>query len=259
VPAQKGIPLSRLGDVNHFIAASRAARSSDELRAIMEPMAREMGFDYYALFQHVKSFSWNRKKGLAISNFPRGWVDYFIENRFSADDPIHLASYRTGVGFAFDQIPSLITVSEKQQRIMEASRRAGLTDGFCVPAHIPGETNGTCTFVVKDGAELPRANLPMAQLVGSFAYEAARQLVLRSEGSIEGEVPKSLTTRQLECVALVGRGKSDWEIAQILGIREDTVTDHINEARRRVGVSRRAELPIHALFRGDLTFRDILH
>lgn len=250
--------MSRLADVNHFIAASRAAASTDELRAIMEPMAREMGFDFYALFQHVKSFSWKQKKALAISNFPRGWIDYFIENRFSADDPIHLASYRTGVGFAFEQIPSLITISDKQQRIMEASRRAGLTDGFCVPAHVPGETNGTCTFVVREGAELPRANLPMAQLVGSFAYEAARQLALR-EGGLERQEPKPLTTRQLECVALVGRGKSDWEIAQILGIREDTVTDHINEARRRVGVSRRAELPIHALFRGDLTFSDILH
>ena len=135
-----------------------------------------------------------------------------------------------------------------------------------MPVHIPGETNGTCTFAVKEG-DLPADNLPMAQLVGSFAYEAARQLMLRGEGILECEDPKPLTTRQLECVALVRRGKSDWEIGQILGIREDqilgiredTVTDHLNEARRRIGVSRRAELPIHALFRGELTFSDIIH
>ena len=48
--------LSRLADVNQFIAASRAARSADDLRALMEPITQEMGFYGYALFQHVKHF-----------------------------------------------------------------------------------------------------------------------------------------------------------------------------------------------------------
>ncbi len=249
--------MSRLGDVNQFISASRAARCADDLRALMAPITREMGFNSYALFQHVKHFSWKRKKALAISNFPRSWLEYFFENRLSTDDPIHLASYRTSVGFPFDQIPKLIPMTDRQHRIMEASRRAGLADGFCVPAHIPGETNGTCTFVVENGAELPRQNLPMAQLVGSFAYEAARQLMLKGEQVVRGT--KGLTTRQLECVVLVGKGKTDWEIARVLGIREDTVKEHLEEARRRCGVSKRVELPIHALYRGSISFQDIMN
>jgi LuxR family quorum-sensing system transcriptional regulator CciR len=249
--------LSRLGDVNQFIAASRTARSADDLRGLMDPITREMGFHAYALFQHVQHFSWKQKKALAISSFPRGWLDYFFEKNLSADDPIHLASYRTGVGFRFDQIPRLIPITERQQKIMEASRRAGLTDGFCVPAHVPGETNGTCTFVVQNGAELPEANLPMAQLVGSFAYEAARQLILRGEKLVRPV--EALTNRQLECIVLVGKGKTDWEIGHVLGIREDTVKEHLEEARRRCGVSRRAELPIHALYRGSLSFSDIMN
>ena len=249
--------MSRLGDVNQFITASRAARSAEDLRALMEPITTEMGFDCFALFQHVKHFSLKQKKLLAISNYPRSWLEYFAENRLSADDPIHLASYRTGVGFSFSQIPSLIEVSERQRRIMEASKRAGLTDGFCVPAHIPGETNGSCTFAMKNGAELPTDNLSMAQLVGSFAYEAARQLLMRGEKV--RAAPDTLTTRQLECVILVGKGKTDWEIARVLGIKEDTVTEHLDEARRRCGVSRRAELPVHALYRGDISFGDMIN
>lgn len=249
--------MSRLGDVNQFIAASRTARNADDLRALMGPITREMGFHSYALFQHVKHFSWKQKKALAISNFPRSWLEYFFENKFSTHDPIHLASYRTSVGFRFDQIPSLIPITDRQQKIMEASRLAGLTDGFCVPAHIPGETNGTCTFVVEDGAPLPIENLPMAQLVGSFAYEAARQLIMKGEKVVRAG--EALTTRQLECIILVGKGKTDWEIGHVLGIREDTVKEHLEEARRRCGVSRRAELPIHALYRGSVSFNDIMN
>lgn len=251
--------VSRLADVNQFIAASRAARSADDLRALMEPITKEMGFHCYALFQHGARFSWSQGDALAISNFPRPWIDYFVKNRLSAEDPIHLASNRTSVGFAFEHIPKLIKISDRQRKIMEASRRAGLTDGFCVPAHVPGEANGTCTFVVQNGAELPRHNLPMAQLVGSFAYEAARQLLLKGNKLLRAAASEPLTSRQLECIILVGKGKTDWEIARVLGIQEDTVKEHLEEARRRCGVSRRAELPIHALYRGSLNFSDIIN
>lgn len=248
--------MSQLGDVNQFIEASRIVRSADELRALMEPITREMGFDCYAIFQHVHDFTW-RKQALAISNYPRSWLDYFFENRFTADDPIHTASYRTSIGFSFERIPELIEISDRQQKILEESRRAGLTDGFCVPAHIPGEANGTCTFVVKNGGELPTENLPMAQLVGNFAYEAARQLVLNGDNVVRS--PEAFTARQLDCIVLVGKGKTDWEIARVLGIREDTVKEHLEEARRRCGVSRRTELPVHALFRGSISFNDIIN
>lgn len=250
--------MSRLTDVNAFIAASRAARSPDDLRALMEVITGEMGFHCYALFQHVKHFSWDKKKSLALSNFSRAWLEHFVANRMHAHDPVFLASHKTAVGFSFDQIPAMINLTERQRYILEAGRNAGIANGFCVPAHIPGEANGTCTFTISQG-DLPIENLPMAQLVGSFAYEAARQLLLRGEKIVPFEPAKGLTNRQLECVIFVGRGKSDWEIAQILGLKEDTVTDHLNDARRRLGVSRRAELPIHALYRGDLCFNDILN
>lgn len=251
--------MSRLRDVNQFIAASRSARSADDLRALMEPITSDMGFHSYALFQHVKHFSWKKKRSLAISNFPRQWLEHFLGQRMHAHDPVLLAGQRTAVGFKFDEIASLIEMTDRQRDVLEEGRRAGITDGYCVPIHVPGETNGVCSFVVRDGSPLPADNLPMAQLVGCFAYEASRQLLLAGDPILRRPDVQSLTSRQLECIVLVARGKTDWEISQILGLKEDTVTDHINEARRRCGVSRRTELVVHTLYNGDLTFNDILH
>jgi LuxR family quorum-sensing system transcriptional regulator CciR len=249
--------MSRLSDVNSFIEQSRQCRAADDLRRLMEAITCEMGFHSYALFQHVRRFSWNNHKLLAISNYSRAWLEHFFEQKLSRDDPVLLASYRTSVGFRFQDIPNLISLSDRHRAIMEATRREGMTDGFCVPAHIPGETNGTCTFIVRDMAPLPESNLPMAQLVGSFAYEAARQIQLIGSEIVKPR--RKLTTRQLECIVLVARGKTDWEIAHILGLQEQTVTDHIDAARARCGVSRRTELVVHALYNGELTFADILH
>jgi LuxR family quorum-sensing system transcriptional regulator CciR len=250
--------MSRLSDINGFIDRSRECRTADDLRGIMEAITLEMGFHSYALFQHVRRFSWTNKRLLAISNYSRAWLEYLFEQKFPRDDPVLMASYRTAVGFSFEQIPSLITLNDRQKEIMEVTRREGITGGFCVPAHIPGETNGTCTFIVRDSAPLPEANLPMAQLVGSFAYEAARQIQRSGDDIVKAKRLK-LTTRQLDCIILVARGKTDWEVAQILGLREQTVTDHIDAARERCGVSRRTELVVHALYNGDITFADILN
>ena len=95
----------------------------------------------------------------------------------------------------------------------------------------------------------------MAQLVGAFAYEAARRL-RRARGLPSSPVP--LTQRQIDCVLLVARGKSDWEISRILGIAEDTVTEHLDAARGRYGVSRRGQLVVRALYDGWFSLTDAI-
>ena len=251
--------MSRLNDVNAFIAASRCARTADDLRGLMEPITREMRFDAYALFQQMRHFSWRKKRLLAISNFSREWLEHFFSEKMHAHDPVLLASRRTAVGFRFDEVSSLITLNDRQRDVLAQARAQGIANGFCVPIHVPGEANGICSFVVGKDADLPADNLPMAQLVGCFAYEAARQLAVSGEAFIRSEAPEPLTTRQLECIVFVARGKTDWEIGQILGLKEDTVKEHLNEARRRCGVSRRTELVVRTLYNGDLTFDDILN
>jgi len=263
--------LSQLSDVNAFILESKRARTAGDLRDLIAAITREMGFHSYALVQHVKQFSRENQKFLAVTNFSDNWVDYFLRHQLHLDEPVYVASRRTGVGFRFSDLPSLIKITDRHRNVQEAGRREGITDGFSVPAHIPGEATGSCTFVVKDNVPLPERNLPMAQLIGDFAYEAARQLLragicfIGRPANRPSERPDclqrapNLTTRQLECIILMARGKTDWEISRILGLHEQTVTQHLNEARRRCGVSRRSELAIHALYHGHVTFADVLN
>ena len=101
---------------------------------------------------------------------------------------------------------------------------------------------------------LDQRQLPLVQLIGSFAFEAARRLSRQTQAPCEGP---SLTERQAECVALVARGKTDWEISQILGIGQETVIQHVKDARDRYGVTKRTLLAIRALFDGQISFADV--
>src|SRR3954453_1779785 len=117
--------MSRLDDVNAFITQSRACRTADDLRRLMEGITAEMGFHFYALYQHVKHFSWARDQALAISNYPRGWLEYYFREGMMVEDPVHHASYQTSVGFRFADVPSLISLTARQREILEAGRKAG--------------------------------------------------------------------------------------------------------------------------------------
>jgi LuxR family transcriptional regulator, quorum-sensing system regulator CciR len=263
--------LSQLSDVNAFILETRKVSTAAGMCDLLGSVTQAMGFHAFSLVQHVRDFNRENKKFLAVRNVGDNWVDYFLEHKLHSYDPAYIASGRTTVGFRFGDIPSLIKLTARHRSVQEAARREGITDGFCVPAHIPGEANGSCTFVMTNNRPLPSGNLPMAQLVGTFAYEAARRLLRSGVCFVEppakpgsdvspphASAPR-FTTRQLECIVLVARGKTDWEISKILGLHEQTVTQHLNEARRRCGVSRRSELPIQALYHGHLTFTDVLN
>jgi len=97
-------------------------------------------------------------------------------------------------------------------------------------------------------------HLPLLQLVGAFAFEAAR----RMRRSRVSQGPIQLTERQRECVMWAARGKSDWEIARVLGVSEATVGEHLRHAYERYGVSKRTLVAVHALFDGTIGFLDVL-
>ena len=181
-------------------------------------------------------------------------MERFQARRLYASDPIHRASHRTNIGFAWSAVQSLITLSAADRSILAEAHDAGLGDGFTVPAHIPGEVNGSCSFAMGSDDVLDQRQLPLVQLIGSFAFEAARRLSRQTQAPCEGP---SLTERQAECVALVARGKTDWEISQILGIGQETVIQHVKDARDRYGVTKRTLLAIRALFDGQISFADV--
>ena len=75
----------------------------------------------------------------------------------------------------------------------------------------------------------------MAQYLGCFAFQAARRLIemhAAVKPAIE-EAQQRLSPRQLDCVILAGRGKSDRDVGQLLGISGQTVHQHMEEAKRR--------------------------
>jgi DNA-binding CsgD family transcriptional regulator len=82
-----------------------------------------------------------------------------------------------------------------------------------------------------------------------FAPEEARAIqmagLVLTERLIEFATPVTdapeLTPRERDCLAFVADGRTDWQIAVLLGISEPTVRFHLNNARRKLGAVNRAQ------------------
>ena len=233
-----------------------AVTSIDDLAEAMEEISRNLGFQYFALTHHV-DIARTAGTPIRLHNYPDRWAHYYDSRALGVSDPVHRASHVTSVGFRWSQIPAMIPLTASDIQVLSMGRDQGIGDGFTVPANVPGEARGSCSFALEAGIALPDSMLPLAQLAGAFAFEGARKLWLSRTISASGSAP-ALTDRQRDCVLWAARGKSDWEIGRILGVSEETVIRHIKQARERYGVPKRTLLAIRTLFDGTLSFDDVL-
>jgi LuxR family transcriptional regulator, quorum-sensing system regulator CciR len=251
--------VSRLVLVQHFVKSLREADTLAELSAILGEATRQFDFDYFALVQRPSA---RRTIGsLQLSDYPSQWVDLLAATTYYVHDPVLLACEKSVTPFSWDGIPEIISMSKHQTAYMANARAIGLEGGYTIPIHVPGTASGLCSFVTTNGRQLPAESLPAAQYLACFAFEAARRLVGRDGGN-DGEAVTSiaprLTQRQLDCVVLAARGKSNWVAGQLLGISPDTVHKYLESAKQRYCVSSRTELVVRALFDGQLSFNDVI-
>jgi LuxR family quorum-sensing system transcriptional regulator CciR len=238
-----------------FVHAARHSADMTQLVRHVDDVGREIGFRYFALVHHV-SLRRSAPTLIESSNYPAVWSDLFVNRRIFLDDPVLLASQRTVVAFAWEQVGRLLPLSRRHKTVLASAQREGLGAGITIPANVPGEPNGSCSFATKSGRPLPcHRKLLIAQLIGLHAFERARQL----RGlPVEGEMPPHLTPREEECLRLLVGGASDKLIARQLRLSPETARRYLKTARAAYGAATRTELIVKALRDGLVSFDDAI-
>jgi LuxR family quorum-sensing system transcriptional regulator CciR len=232
---------------------SRAATVSSlaALRDLVEGAAGDLGFAFVGLVHHV-SFRRSDPKLVHLENYPQGWRDYFVDGKLFLDDPVLQASQRRAKAFAWTDVGKYLPLEARHEHVLERSARFGMGAGFTIPANLHGEPSASCSLAVKRGRQLPEKRLRAAELIGIDALDAARRL----NGQAPSRIVPHLSRRQRQCLRLASAGKSDWEIASILGIGYETARRYMKSARAQYDVVSRTQLVVHALRDGQISFDD---
>jgi LuxR family transcriptional regulator, quorum-sensing system regulator CciR len=254
--ARKGSDSS-FAIVKEFVENCAAIEDMAVLRESIQESCRALGFDFFAIIHHIR-FGRPSTDKVRLTNYPLEWIAKLREEDGSRE-PVLRAAERASSGFLWSRLHEHVALGERELDYMKRAATFGLVEGFTVPNHVPGETFGSCNFAVKRRESLETENLPAAQALGCFAFEAARRILQDTHASTDQYLPPApLTDRQRDCVLFAARGKSDSVIAQLLNIRPRTVNEHIEAAKRRYLVATRTQLIVRALFRSEICFSEVL-
>lgn len=252
----KPVPGETVSDMfdrlNAFLSDLENIDTEEQLAQVISEIAADLGFRYFALTDHVDLR--RSSSAIRIHNYPGGWAEWFDEHSLGVSDPVHRASNISLRGFTWAQLPGLIPLTRADRHILKLARAEGIGEGYTVPANVPGEAHGSCSFACATGAKFSTEHLNTLQLIGLYAFDAARKIRKRQVGA----APVKLTDRQREVVICSSSGMSDKQIGRILGISENTVGEHMRNVCHRYGVKRRTQVTVSALADGTIGFQEIL-
>lgn len=239
--------------VESFSRQCYRCQNPGELFGIIEAAARELGFSRVALV-HGAWFRQPSNTLIRMDNFGE-WAELFVERRYYLDDPSLLACQRANAAFSWTRLDQLIPIRPRHLAILREAERHGLKNGFTLPVGVVGEPSGCCSFATNTGGLPSRWHCRAAGVIGTEAFSAARRI--HGYPARRRNVPH-LSPRKLECLRWLSCGKTDGEIAIILGLKEPTIRTYMALLRQDFGVVSRCQLVAEALRFGLISYDDAI-
>ena len=224
--------------VRDFSDAVSAANDASEINSLTEQAAHELGFELVAAL-HSPSLFRRSPRLIRYDNYPLDWDRRLIGRGYKIIDPVLLIARRQLSAFLWSDVLPNARLSNFQKAVLADASRFGIRQGITIPANVPGEPEGSISFATGRTRTIPPNRLMIADGVGRLAFDAARRIVgLRD---IAEPVPH-VGERVRECIYWIAHGKTDQDIADILGIGLETVRTYVKSAFRVLGVVTRAQL-----------------
>lgn len=129
---------------------------------------------------------------------------------------------------------------------LAAHAARGIRDGIACPVH--GAAGCRAVLLVLFDRSVTFG--PDVSDALMLAAKAAWLSLARLRKAAAGAMPVSLTSREIECLAWVLEGKTNWEIGVLTGVSARTVQFHLANAARKLDACNRVQAGVRALMAG---------
>lgn len=207
----------------------------------MRDTAGRFGFSAFAISQYVTRDGLEQVD-LLLSGLPDGFGQRFITLNYGATNPISRRARQSDEAFFWHDVVYDKAANPEGHRVMEDAERSGLTDGYCVPVHLPEGGRGLVSFL---GGHVPLDD--DARLALQAVSFAAHSQVHHLRVPDLGKAVARLTAREREVLRWTAAGKTADASAEILGISVRTVEYHLLNAARKLNTANRTHTVVEAL------------
>ncbi len=261
--AEAGAPVSLTERALAFVEAVEHVSSVEELSRLFVAELKNYGLK---LFTSTEVPSVGDAVGnLHASTFPDDFLLHYIEHNYINRDPAMRFVGFSDIAFIWSSIIERGGFAPRDMAIMQAPKEFGIDEGVVVPLHGEG---GSMSAVSMGTVSMSAVSMGTVSMCGDafegspedkralhfmaiHFHERMKDLLGRRPVADENCRPL-LTLRERECLHWAANGKSDWDIGEILGVAQTTTHEHIERAKRKLGVTTRVQAVVLAMKRGEI-------
>lgn len=240
--------MSALVQTEYFFEQLADAGSLDDIYTAIDSHIRGHGFERFAY--HVVRPPEGPRTPFYIASYPIDWSKHYIDSNYVNVDPIGPAASATVLPFEWARLRNDRRGARQRRVFFGEAGEFGLTDGVTIPLHGPGNCLATFNLAGCGDAQnfesLWKSARHSLHITALYSHEAIVGHVLASQ-NFSGF---HLSPRERECLAWTSRGKTAWEVSEILSLSEDTVTTYIKSAARKLGVYSKTHAVVKAIILG---------
>ncbi|WP_299484139.1 LuxR family transcriptional regulator [uncultured Roseibium sp.] len=185
------------------------------------------------------------------TSYPDDWMTHYRENGLHEIDPVfQRILLKSGIFSWCQAIPLLeqdprfsTAMLDRARQFMREAADAGLASGIAVSiANEWGEIAGIGLSRSIGEHEKNVKTLAEISLMSSVLHEKYLSFFKSWE-------PDRLTTREKEVLSWSAEGKTDWEIAEIIGVSTATIRFHWNNIFKKLHMNNKIAATVHAIRR----------
>jgi LuxR family transcriptional activator of conjugal transfer of Ti plasmids len=169
-----------------------------------------------------------------LTTYPKEWVYHYASRRYQHIDPVVAESRRSSLPFFWDDRSPGIATNPEQRRLFGEAAAFGIRCGVTVPVHDRCAGLAILSFTSdRKPAEVRRdiiGHREILHLASIYFHVHARRCL----GGGIGLDASELDPPEAAALQWVARGKSVWDIGEILGISRPMVIRHLANAKRKL-------------------------
>lgn len=234
--------------VFQFAATALGANDMETVDKELTLLLSTFGVDHFVLYQATDKGGTPTGARLCGKRHD-DWRKHYVKEDMAPRDDLMKSGKKSLLPTTWSQFQSTKKVSKGQKKIFNEASDFGLKDGFYLPLLQPdGSMYGVSMMVQHKMDNEPRM-LSALHLLAIYYSIAANRLGMSPPAPPPSPDDAVLTDRQIDCLQWIRQGLTPGAVGDKLGIKEYTVNEHLQEARRRLRVRTTAQAVIEAINR----------
>lgn len=225
--------------IDEFIAATRPVRTKARLYELLIEAVGGLGFDRVnfsiAYDPELAEVHWGF--GL-ISTYPLDWQGHYIDRDYIRIDPVLRRASGVSPPFWWRDLSRQERLTSQQRAFLREGEAAGLYNGLGIPFRGPAVQKAGIALATSYRKLTDPVDFDIAVAICNHFYQAYKRIC-----GVHLRLPSMarLSQREAEILVRAAHGRTDAEIAIVLGIRPTTVHYHWRSIFNKLGATTRAQ------------------